>query len=110
MKVIRNRLIPFNGFNAINLFGVLFVREYSKLDGQTINHEHIHTAQMIELLVIPFYIIYFMEWSYRVLLTKDRFSKKAYYHISFEQEAFRNQQNKQYLKQRKAYAQWRKRD
>ena len=108
MKIIRNRLIPFNGFNAMNLFGVLFVREYADLSGHTINHERIHSAQMLEMLVVPFYFFYVSEWLFRVLFTKDRFTKKAYFNISFEKEAYRNQQNKHYLKHRKHFAMWRR--
>jgi hypothetical protein len=44
MKVIFNSIIPFPGFKAINLFGVLFARKGSKIDDKTINHESIHTA------------------------------------------------------------------
>jgi len=83
------------------------VREYAELDHHVINHERIHTAQMLELLVVPFYLLYLMEWGYRVLFTKDRFSKNAYFHLTFEQEAYRNQRNKHYLKNRKMFAQWR---
>ena len=39
---------------------------------------------MKELFYIPFYIIYFFEWLFRVLFTKDAFSNNAYKHISFE--------------------------
>jgi len=41
MKIIKNTLIPFKGYLAINLFGVLFVRKelYSKLKLRDINHE-----------------------------------------------------------------------
>mgnify|MGYP003305157462 CR=1 FL=1 len=38
----------------------------------------------------------------------DFFSKKAYNHISFEQEAFTYMSNLNYLKTRKHFAQWRK--
>lgn len=107
MKIIRNRLIPFNGFSAINLFGILFVREYAKVSKHTVNHERIHTAQMLELLIFPFYLIYVSEWLFRVLFTKDRFSKRAYYNLSFEKEAYRNQQNMLYLDSRKHYSMWR---
>lgn len=44
MKIIRNRFIPFKGFKAINLFGVLFVRKEAALTRAVINHEEIHTA------------------------------------------------------------------
>ena len=39
MKIIRNNIIPFPGFKAINLFGVLFVKNNAKIDDVTINHE-----------------------------------------------------------------------
>ena len=46
---------------------------------------------------IIFYIIYFFELLWRVLFTKDRFSRKAYRNISFEQEAYKNETNLFYL-------------
>lgn len=36
MKIIRNKYIPFKGFRAINIFGVLFVRGNAKIDNVTI--------------------------------------------------------------------------
>lgn len=109
MKIIYNSIIPFRGFKCINLFGVLFARKEYKIDTKTINHETIHTSQMKELLYIFFYIIYFFEWLIRVIFSKDRFSHKAYRNISFEKEAFENEFNMNYVKNRKHYAQWRNR-
>lgn len=105
MKVIYNNIIPFPGFVAINLFGILFVREKykGKLSQTTFNHEAIHTAQMKELLYIFFYIVYFFEWIFRLFT-----SKTPYRSISFEQEAYKNQNNFEYLKTRKHFSQWRK--
>ena len=55
MKVIYNSLIPFKGFIAINLFGIVFARkEYKELSRRTLNHEAIHTAQMKEMLYVSF--------------------------------------------------------
>ena len=62
MKIVRNNIIPFKGFLAINLFGILFVRGDNYISPQVINHEKIHTAQMRELLYIPFYLWYVLEW------------------------------------------------
>lgn len=50
MKIIRNNFIPFPGFKAINLFGILFVRGNATISQEVINHESIHTAQMKEML------------------------------------------------------------
>ena len=41
MKIIYNNIIPFPGFKAINLFGVLFVRKGCTMSESDINHEMI---------------------------------------------------------------------
>lgn len=103
MKIIENNLIPFKGFCAINLFGFLFCKDKSKINDVVINHESIHTAQMKEMLYIPFYIWYVIEWLIKL------FGKgNAYRNISFEREAYTNQYNLDYLKTRKHYS-WFKR-
>lgn len=107
MEIVYNNIIPPKGFKCINLFGILFVREgTSKVNSIDINHESIHTEQIKELGYIFFYIIYFFEWLFRVIFTKDRFSHMAYRHLSFEVEAYNNQYNHNYLQERKHYAQW----
>lgn len=97
MKIIRNNIIPFKGFKAINLFGILFVRKNAEIDELTINHEEIHTAQMKELWYVFFYLWYVVEWFIR--LPKGN----AYRNISFEREAYANQDNLSYLKSRKRF-------
>lgn len=125
MKIIYNNYLPIKGFLAINLFGILFVRnEYKyKMNLQqykekVLNHESIHTEQMKDFAyILPkclqtyiggivFYICYVFEWLFRVLFTKDMFSHLAYKHISFEKEAFNNESNLAYLNNRKRFAQW----
>lgn len=102
MKIIYNNIIPFKGFLAINLFGLLFVRKGGKVTDTTINHEEIHTYQMKELGYVFFYIIYFLEWIVRLFQKGPNHS--AYRAISFEQEAYNNERDAQYLKNRKHYA------
>lgn len=103
MTIIRNNIIPFPGFKAMNFYGLLFVRKKSILSDIDINHENIHTEQMKDfcnLLIIGgtiFYIWYVLEWLYRVLFTKDRFSHQAYKNIRFEREAFQYQIDIDYL-------------
>ena len=109
MKIIRNKYIPFPGYKAINLFGVLFVKNNAKIDDVTINHEAIHSKQFIELMILfavvtvfirwwmplfsPlfFYIWYVIEWVIR--LPKGN----AYKNISFEREAYANEGDASYL-------------
>lgn len=104
MKIVYNKWIPFKGFCAINLFGVIFARKECKVTPRTINHEKIHTAQMRELGYIGFYVLYFLEWVYRLMVDTNR----AYRAISFETEAYEHQYDYSYLESRKPYAMWRK--
>lgn len=68
-----------------------------------INHEEIHIKQQAEMLVIPFYLLYVFFYLWNIF--KYKFNvKKAYYQIPFEQEAFRNQSDYNYLTNRKLYS------
>jgi hypothetical protein len=100
MKIIYNKLIPFKGFRAINLLGIVFARkEYRPLSAVTIQHEMIHTEQMIELGYIFFYFLYIMEWIIKML----RYGSQSYRNISFEREAYTWQNEHSYLQNRKRY-------
>lgn len=99
MKIIYNNILPFKGFKAINLFGVLFARKGANITQTTINHESIHTEQMKELLYLLFYIWYIIEWLIRLFLKGN-----AYRNISFEREAYANERNADYLSKRKHFA------
>lgn len=98
MKVIYNRFIPFGRYAAINLFGVLFVRQGVNVSPALINHEAIHTAQMKERLYVFFYLLYVLEFV--ALLLRYGKWNKAYRAISFEREAYANQYNLRYLESR----------
>ncbi|MDD4632211.1 MAG: hypothetical protein PHQ77_08185 [Proteiniphilum sp.] len=103
MKIIYSGFLPLKGFRAINLLGIVFARkEHATLDERVLNHEAIHTRQMLELLIIGFYIWYMLEWGIKLIRYKNRY--KAYRNIGFEKEAYDNDQNMQYLKRRKWYA------
>lgn len=101
MKIIYNNVIPFKGFVAINLFGVLFVRrEYrGRVTARTLNHEAIHSAQMRELFYVGFYVWYLVEWIVRLFGRGN-----AYRNVSFEREAYGNERDHEYLNKRKGYA------
>ena len=112
MRIIRNSSIPFKGFTAINIFGVVFVRKEIRPQhnislrnwDKMLNHELIHTAQMKELLYLPFYLLYGMEWLIRLVMYRN--TREAYRNISFEREAYNMQYNFHYIidKERKPYA------
>lgn len=103
MKIIYTKHFPSKGYAAINLFGVIFARkEFNPLSSKISNHEAIHTAQMKELAYLIFYIWYGIEWVFRLCQYQN--TKQAYYNISFEREAYKNQHDLEYLKSRKLFS------
>ncbi len=99
MITIRNRFIPFGRFDAINILGVVFCRRDSELTPSLLRHEQIHTRQMMELLVVGFYVWYVLEWLVRLFLPGN-----AYSNISFEREAYRHMHDEDYMKRRHHFA------
>ncbi len=102
--IIKSRWMP-KGF-CLNLFGILCARDPSWIDRYVINHERIHNAQMRELLWIPFYIIYVLEWLVRLIQYANW--DKAYKNISFEKEAYSHGHDLGYLRRRRKFASFRK--
>lgn len=102
MIVINNKIIPFGNYKAMNFFGIVFTKE--KLTNTEYNHEHIHLKQMQEMLWIGFYLQYIIEY---LIIWFARFfdSQSTKYHdISFEEEAYHNATNQNYIKERKHYS------
>ena len=97
MRIIRNNIIPFQGYRAINLFGILFARINARIDDRILRHEAIHTAQIKDMFYVFFYIWYLIEWFIRLPFGN------AYRNISFEREAYANQDDLSYLKNRKRF-------
>ncbi len=95
-------MILIKGIKLPKILGIAlwpFVLVKTKTPGKTIlNHERIHLRQQIEMLVLPFYVWYLLEWL--ILLIKHRNIDRAYRNISFEKEAYRNENNFHYLKNR----------
>lgn len=89
--------------NGMALFPFLLVK-YKSPSRVLINHERIHFKQQIELLILPFYVWYLLEYLTHRLRGKS--PNQAYRSISFEREAYENDENLQYLKQRKLWAFW----
>ncbi len=87
------------GFREITLYPFVFMKD-SKDKQNTVfrNHERIHARQQLELLLLPFFIWYGLEFLFRMWQFKNR--REAYYHISFEREAYQNEKDLDYLKKR----------
>ena len=124
MKVIINHILPFSKkYYAINLFGIVFAK--GPLSPTVSNHEYIHTMQQREMLYLFFYIAYLLEWIVRILFSqtpeptqissfdglrshfKSTISNRlhhAYLHISFEREAYSNDNDILYRHHRPHYS------
>lgn len=99
MFVIVSRYLIPKGFRGITLFPFIIVSERTlKQNPIMINHEKIHIRQQAELLILPFFIWYGIEFLVRLVVCKDR--NKAYRNISFEREAYSNEKDLNYSKKR----------
>jgi hypothetical protein len=87
------------GFRGLTFFPFVFLmNKEDVLDKVFVNHEKIHLRQQLELLVLPFYVWYVIEFLIRWIITKDK--NVAYRNISFEKEAYTNEKDLNYLKSR----------
>lgn len=97
------RLITFNFARAITLYPFILLRhQHDKENRFLINHERIHIKQQLELLILPFYICYLLEYAAGRMRGKTH--TQAYMSISFEKEAFENERNLNYLSERPHFA------
>ncbi len=78
--------------------------KYKTLKGNAIfiNHERIHLRQQIELLIIPFFLVYGLEFLIRLIQYRNW--HLAYRNISFEREAYRKEKDLDYLKSRSIFS------
>ena len=106
-KIIVSRFwtktFSFGKARAITIFPFIFLTHRSdKKDRILINHESIHILQVIELFIFLFYLWYFIEFLWRFYQYKN--FNLAYRHISFEKEAYANEHDLLYLKNRKLWS------
>lgn len=102
MYLVSKFLVP-KGYVAITLFPVIILKDkYLKKDIVLLNHEKIHLRQQIELFIIGFYIWYVIEFLIRIL--KYKTWSEAYLNISFEREAYQNENDLDYLQSRSLFS------
>ncbi|GAA4892945.1 hypothetical protein GCM10023311_16720 [Flaviramulus aquimarinus] len=98
MIFISKYLVP-KGYTGMTIFPFVFLKAKHLKDNRVlINHEKIHLKQQIELLVIPFYLFYMIEFIIRWFQYKNW--HKAYRNISFEREAYFNEHHLEYINNR----------
>jgi len=102
MVFISKFLIP-KGYTGLTIYPFVFLKyEYLKTDKVLINHEKIHLCQQLEMLILPFYVFYVLEFIVR--LCQYRSWHKAYRNISFERESYYNESNLKYIQQRSLWS------
>lgn len=99
---ILDRLGWFMRIGGITLWPWIIIRPHRGNDLELINHETIHIKQQQELLVIPFYIIYILEWFIKLFIYGG--PRSAYKNISFEREANKFEGDMTYINQRKFWS------
>ncbi|MFA6277397.1 MAG: hypothetical protein WC622_11645 [Pedobacter sp.] len=96
-------ILPKLSANAMAIFPfILLKNKAQKQDPVLINHEQIHLRQQLELLILPFYFLYVL--NYFINLVKYRNHHGAYINISFEKEAYYFEQDFNYLSNREWYS------
>lgn len=100
VPVILSKVSPIT-IGAISLCGFVFSR--GEMSERTKRHETIHFQQQLELLFIPFFLLYGLLWV--IALFENKFDgTKAYLNIAFEREAYENDADADYLTNRKRFA------
>ncbi|GER57996.1 hypothetical protein [Patiriisocius marinus] len=99
MIPVVNRFLIHKYYNGVTVWPFVLMRHKALKDNLVfMNHEKIHLRQQIELLVLPFYIWYLLEFIVRLFQYKNW--DLAYRNISFEREAYANEKDLNYIKKR----------
>lgn len=92
----------YRNYVGLSLWPFIFLKNTDlKHDHVLINHERIHLQQQKELLILPFYIFYLVEWILKSIHYLDFY--EGYQNISFEREAYANEKDLSYPKSRPAF-------
>jgi hypothetical protein len=99
--IVTKYLIP-KGFSGMALFPFIFLKDKKDTHNLAmIQHEKIHLRQQLELLILPFFIWYIVEFLFRYLQNKDK--HLAYRNNSFEREAYANESQSDFLQKRRLW-------
>lgn len=126
MIIWNNKFIPFGDYKAFNFYGIILFTK-SELSDKNINHEKIHSIQILEFMMVAipitilliwifgisawwllaafsaFYIWYGLEYLLiRLFRIKDK-QNDCYHDVSLEEEAYNNDDNLNYLDNRKLF-------
>jgi len=101
--ILISKYITPKGYQGITLFPFVFLKDAKlKTNLVLVNHERIHLKQQLELLILPFYMWYGVEFLIRLFQYKKW--DMAYSNISFEREAYTNEKDLNYIKSRSLFS------
>ena len=105
LKTIYTAHFPKKGFTALTICPYVFVRsdEKQRFTKKVERHETTHALQQIEMLWLLFFVWYGLEYLIKIVICKFD-SDRAYFSVSFEQEAYACQNKFSYNDTRKHYA------
>lgn len=103
MLLVVNKYLLRNRFVGITFWPFIVMKHKGlKTDPVFINHERIHLRQQLEMLILPFFVWYGFEYLARLIQYKNWYV--AYRNISFEREAYANEEDLTYLKGKKLWS------
>jgi hypothetical protein len=95
--ILLTRFLPYAG---MSLFPFILLRKKDAPHGERLlNHERIHLRQQLELLILPFYLWYLLD--YLIQRIRGRKHEEAYRSIIFEKEAYTHENDLDYLQRRR---------
>lgn len=98
--ILVTRWVP---YSAMAVYPFILVKHKEMQNNAVlINHERIHHRQQLELLILPFYILYLFNYLYHLVRLRNHF--QAYKNIVFEREAYAMENDFEYLKNRRMFA------
>ncbi len=99
MILVVSKYLLAKGFKGIALWPFVILKHKAlSRDPVFMNHERIHLAQQLEMLVLPFYLWYTLEFLLRWCQKKNRLL--GYRNISFEREAYAHEADLNYCRKR----------
>lgn len=99
-KIIISKYLVWPSKIAWAFYPFIFIKDKKYISDKLINHEKIHLKQQLELLIIPFYILYIFLYIINLLSLKPN----AYRQIAFEKEAYEKEKHLSYLEIRKPFS------
>jgi hypothetical protein len=91
------------GAEGLTLWPFIFLKQSKEHVGSvTIHHEKIHLRQQAELFILPFYVLYLLDFLFGLI--KYRSVMISYLNIIFEKEAYENMNDTGYLHTRRLFA------